>query len=492
MPTLSGYLRTHDGVGLPWVRFEVWAGGGTPPVAMSVAPLSTIPILVMPDRLVLADQATDERGHFRVEYPVLNAGEHPFLIYYLEDRRPHHTSPTRTAIYYDEARTLVWSIRFPALRTMIDPASYLSDGVRVDARPPRTTLTLAGMATTPPSTRVQASVHRAVLAYELLVNERRWFDREIAAAQRAPTDAHPNPKHYQNYCLPTWSPPAASYTNLHRVNGLYVGTTRGNVSNYWHDLMSVEPDDNTPPDNVLSDEDYQWVFPHEYGHHVFDIGHPGYRGGTGNHDNYEPGYGRHYFMGYLADNLAAGGGALGTLWTIGLGGVATAFRHADDGAFVQQLGIDFAEGYASYIGKCFNSRRSPDSEVETPAPDATGYGDQPTLSFLWDLTDQTEDHGADHLQIPFGVIHLMCCKWGTELTAGHHDIPSSVTFGTDPAGRQGVRHDARTLPGFITYLKANLLPRYAARLDSMVRPNRLAGVVLRWNQLRSAAGLSTL
>ncbi len=484
MPTLSGHIRTHDGVGLPWVRFELWAGGGTPPV-MPVAPFGTIPVLVMPDRLVLADQHTDEHGRLSVDYPALNQGEHPFIKYFLEDRRPGHTGPTRTAVHYDEAGTLVWSIRFPALRTMIDPASYLSDGARVDSRPPRAVVSLAGVATTPPSPRVQASVHRAVLAYELLVNQRRWFDREIASAQRA-SSSH----HYGNYCLPTWSPPPASHTNLRRVNGKYVGTTRGNVSNYWRDLMSVEPDDNTPPSEVLADADYQWVFPHEYGHHIFDIAHPGYRTATGSHDYYEPSYGRHYFQRYFTDNVAVSGGL--ALWTVSPGGLMTAWHLADEASFVQQLGIDFSEGYASYIGKCFNFRRSPDGELETPARDATGYGDQPTLSYLWDLTDQTEDRGQDHLQIPFGVIHLMSCKWGAEIDAGHQDIPAAVTFGTDPSDRQGVRHNARTLPGLIMYLKANLLPRYAARLDGLVRPNRLRGVVQRWNQLRSAHGMTTL
>lgn len=484
MPRISGYLRTHDGVGLPYCRLELWAGGGTAPgAAVPVAPRpagsapTPVAVAVRPDRLVVGNLHTNDRGRFSIDYPDLPAGELPFLKYFLEDRRTGSTS-TVFELKYDASN--IWSVRYPD-RPPGEAARYITrDGL--DIRPPRRVLTFR-----PGTVDLQARVHRAVLAYELCVNQHLWFDRQIASAQQ----------HYGDFVRSGWTPPPASRFQLQKVTGTYIGTAQREVSYYWNHEIHLEPDNNlqdaagggTAPDE-LTDQDYQWVIPHELGHYIFNTGHPGYVMPGGNHSNYGGEVHRHYLRSYLADTSGIFGTNNVFISLIDPRGQFRQFlqSQARHGAFVQQLAMDFSEGYATYIGKSFNYRRSRDGAMETPDRNAFGVGDQPTASFLWDLSDQTSDGGIDRLGIPFGVVHMLCCKWGDQLQSGTHDVPASIHFGTAPADYGAVGHDARTLPGFFAYLRENLNDRYRPRLDALVRPNRLTNVFSYWNYIRTQHG----
>jgi hypothetical protein len=489
MPRLSGYLRTTDGVGLPYCRLELWAGGGTSsaqPVAVAPSPTgeTATPVIVTqrPDRLVKGDLHTDRRGRYVIEYPNLDPDEHPFLMYFLEDLIPDASSPCFSLRVGARRNAAVWSFRVPADLGANLPLRYLTPGVRVDVRPSNRVIEFPIHPPPPPDEErfAEASQSRAVAAYEMVVNQKLWFDRRIAEGRRR----------VREYVVDGWSPPPQSRFLLPHVDGFYIGTERGHVSAYGDNQLYLEADNN--PGDFL---EFSHLVPHEYGHHIFAVGHPGYIGGTGRHTSYNDKTRRHYFDAYLADRvdaLTAGGRV--PLWLVDPRGNMreVAVHQAAAGALVQQLAIDFSEGYASYIAQCFNSHRIRSLELETPFRIGVGFGDQPTMSFLWDLTDQRSDEGADRLQIPFGVIHMLCCKWGDELQSGaRRDVPSAVPLGIPSAVPldSGVSHNARTLPGFVAYLKETLKPRYAARLDALVPTNRLVSVFQWWDEIQRTHGM---
>lgn len=499
MPRISGYLRTHDGVGLPHCRLELWAGGGTSPgAAVAVAPRpvgaarTPVAVTVRADRLVLGNLHTDERGRFAIDYPALAAGELPFLKYFLEDRR-HGTSSTVFSLTTDG--TDVWSVRFPD-HVPGTAARFITPGDRLDIRPPRRVVTFARGGEV-----LEARVHRASLAYEIATNQLLWFEGQMADARR----------HVGDFVRAGFVPPAASRLQLPQLIGEYVGGTLIEPFSCGGSRLFLAPDngvrrgeDGKDVPTETSDADYQDVIPHEVGHHIFEIGHPWYSPPVFDHDLFQAIARHHYYRSYLADTeallLSGFGGSNMMLHLLDPSGRFRAFAagQARIGAYVQQMAEDFSEGYATYVGKCFNSRRSPSGWLETPARQSSGVGDQPTTSFLWDLSDQTTDGGADRLGIPFGVVHMLCVKWGERVEAGHHDIPATVRFGTtatspDPGIESlSVEHDALTLPGFFTFLRENLNDRYRARLDALVRPNRLVTVFYHWNYMRQQHGLPPL
>src|SRR5262249_9643889 len=155
-----------------------------------------------------------------------------------------------------------------------------------------------------------ARVHRAVLAYEIFVNERLWFERQIESARHR----------YRDYVVSSFTPPPAARFQLHRVDAIYVGQERGQDSGYDQQSgrVDLEPDDQIRDDRTgswpLTDSDLQWILPHEYGHHVFAIGHPGYNMPSGTHWADDDEARRCYFKRYLADNFASSPAWL--LWLI--------------------------------------------------------------------------------------------------------------------------------------------------------------------------------